>query len=51
LQRSAPVIALFCGQTPLTGVYGAARARNLGGAGERPGLETVLKTLDELGAQ
>jgi heptosyltransferase-1 len=47
-----PVIALFCGTDPaLTGVYGAAHARNLGGAGERPELGTVLKTLDELGAQ
>ena len=45
-----PVIALFCGSDPgLTGVYGAARARNLGVAGELPELETVLKTLDELG--
>ena len=47
-----PVIALFCGTDPaLTGIYGAARARNLGGAGEPPELGTVLKTLDELEAQ
>lgn len=46
-----PVIALFCGTDPArTGVYGAARARNLGGTGEHPELGTVLKTLDELGA-
>jgi len=46
-----PVIALFCGTDPaLTGVYGAARARNLGGNGGPPELGTVLKTLDELGA-
>ena len=46
-----PVIALFCGSDPgLTGVYGAARARNLGVAGELPQLQTVLKALDELGA-
>ena len=45
-----PVIALFCGTDPdLTGVYGAARARNLGGAGERPELGTVLEALDKLG--
>ena len=47
-----PVIALFCGTDPaLTGVYGASNARNLGGAGERPEVGTVLKTLDELEAQ
>jgi heptosyltransferase-1 len=47
----APVIALFCGSDPgLTGVYGAASARNLGVAGETPELEAVLKALDELGA-
>jgi heptosyltransferase-1 len=46
-----PVIALFCGTDPaLTGVYGAARARNLGGAGEPPELGAVLETLGELGA-
>jgi len=46
-----PVIALFCGSDPaLTGLYGVADARNLGGAGERPEVGTVLKTLDELGA-
>lgn len=47
-----PVVALFCGSDPaLTGVYGAARARNLGRGGEPPDLGTVLKTLDELGAR
>ena len=47
-----PVVALFCGTDPaLTGVYGAAQARNLGGAGERPELSTVLTTLDEFGAR
>jgi heptosyltransferase-1 len=46
-----PVIALFCGTDPaLTGVYGAARARNLGAAGEHPEPETVLTALEELGA-
>ncbi len=46
-----PVIALFCGSDPdLTGVYGAARARNLGAPGEIPGPERVLSALDELGA-
>ena len=46
-----PVIALFCGTDPaLTGVYGAARARNLGAAGECPEPETVLTVLEELGA-
>ena len=45
-----PVIALFCGSDPgLTGVCGAVRARNLGGAGERPELGTVLEALDKLG--
>jgi len=46
-----PVVALFCGSDPaLTGVYGAARARNLGAAGEIPEAQTVLTVLDELGA-
>ena len=46
-----PVIALFCGTDPaLTGVFGVARARNLGTAGELPALETVVKALGEIGA-
>jgi heptosyltransferase I len=46
-----PVIALYCGSDPaLTGVYGAARARNLGAAGELPDPDGVLNALDELGA-
>lgn len=47
-----PVVALFCGTHPaFTGVHGAPHARNLGGAGERPELGTVLNALDELGAR
>lgn len=46
-----PVIALFCGTDPaLTGVYGAARACNLGAAGEIPDPEAVLAAIEELGA-
>jgi heptosyltransferase-1 len=45
-----PVIALYCGTDPaLTGVYGAARARNLGTAGTLPAPASVLASLRELG--
>lgn len=45
-----PVIALYCGTDPaLTGVYGAARARNLGTAGTLPEPASVVASLRELG--
>ena len=45
-----PVIALYCGSDPvLTGVYGAARARNLGAAGRLPEPASVVACLTELG--
>lgn len=45
-----PVVGLFCGSDPtLTGLYGAARARNLGSSGEPPEIETVVNAIRELG--
>ena len=45
-----PVIALYCGTDPaLTGVYGVARARNLGTAGTLPEPAAVVASLRELG--
>ncbi len=42
-----PVAAIYCGTDPsLTGVYGAPRAKNLGGPGERPSPEEVLLALE-----
>ena len=41
-----PTVALFCGSDPaLTGVYGAARAVNLGGPGSPPEAAQVLRSL------
>ena len=38
-----PTVALFCASDPgLTGVYGSARAVNLGGIGAPPGVDAVL---------
>lgn len=46
-----PVAAIYCGTDPsLTGVYGAARAKNLGGPGERPSPEEALQALEAVGA-
>jgi heptosyltransferase-1 len=41
-----PTVAVFCGSDPaLTGVYGAARACNVGGAGRAPEVAEVLRKL------
>jgi heptosyltransferase-1 len=46
-----PVAAIYCGTDPnLTGVYGAPRAKNLGGPGERPSPEAALHALEAVGA-
>jgi heptosyltransferase-1 len=46
-----PVAAIYCGTDPsLTGVYGAPRAKNLGGPGERPSPEEALLALEAVGA-
>jgi heptosyltransferase I len=38
-----PTVGIYCGSDPaLTGLYGAARARNVGGPGRAPGAEEVL---------
>jgi heptosyltransferase-1 len=46
-----PVAAIYCGSDPsLTGVYGAPRAKNLGGPGEHPSPEEALQALEAVGA-
>jgi lipopolysaccharide heptosyltransferase I len=46
-----PVVAIYCGTDPrLTGVYGARRAKNLGGPWVRPSPEEVLQALESVGA-
>src|SRR5712691_3686048 len=46
-----PVAAIYCGTDPrLTGVYGAPRAKNLGGPGVPPSPEEVLQALEAVGA-
>jgi heptosyltransferase-1 len=41
----APTVAIFCGSDPaLTGLYGAARAANVGRAGAVPEVEDVLRS-------
>lgn len=46
-----PVVALFTGSDPeLTGVYGAARARNLGARGAAPTPAAVLQALRDIQA-
>ena len=46
-----PVAAIYCGTDPgLTGVYGAPRAKNLGGPGERPSPDAALQALEAVGA-
>lgn len=46
-----PVAAIYCGTDPsLTGVYGAPRAKNLGGPGERPSPKEALQALEGVGA-
>lgn len=47
-----PVVALYSGSDPaLTGVYGARRARNLGGPGLVPEVSEVSAALREVGTQ
>ena len=42
----APVIGIYCGSDPaLTGLYGSARAYNLGSPGHTPSVEQVLERL------
>jgi heptosyltransferase-1 len=39
----APTVGIYCGSAPaLTGLYGAARARNVGGRGASPGVREVM---------
>lgn len=46
-----PVAAIYCATDPsLTGIYGSARARNLGGPGRAPAVAEVMAALSELGA-
>ena len=41
-----PTVGVYCGSDPaLTGLYGAARARNVGAAGRPPAVADVLQTL------
>jgi heptosyltransferase-1 len=45
----APVLGIYCGSDPaLTGLYGIARARNLGAPGRAPAAEDVLNALESL---
>ena len=47
---AVPVAAIYCATDPaLTGVYGAPRARNLGGPGRMPAVAQVVAALTELG--
>ena len=42
-------VSVFCGSDPaLTGLYGSARARNLGAPGKPPAPAEVLAALDEV---
>ncbi len=42
----APTVGIYCGSDPaLTGLYGAAHARNVGAQGRAPGVADVLKSL------
>jgi heptosyltransferase-1 len=45
----APVVGIYCDSDPaLTGLYGSARARNLGAAGAPPSAGEVLRALEEV---
>jgi len=42
----APTVGIYCGSDPaLTGLYGAARAKNVGAQGRAPEVADVLKSL------
>jgi heptosyltransferase-1 len=44
-----PTLGLYCGSDPaLTGLYGSARARNLGSAGRAPEVAETLQALESL---
>ncbi len=46
-----PVVAIYCGSDPrFNGVYGAPRAKNIGGPGAHPTPEEALQALDVVGA-
>jgi len=46
-----PVVAIYCGTDPrLNGVYGAPRAKNIGGPGAHPAPEEALQALEAVGA-
>jgi heptosyltransferase I len=46
-----PTVALYCGSDPgLTGVYGSARAVNLGGIGAPPQVEAVIAAYERVSA-
>jgi len=46
-----PVAAIYCGTDPnLTGVFGAPRARNLGGPSDNPSPKEALQALEDVGA-
>jgi heptosyltransferase-1 len=46
-----PVAAIYCGTDPnLTGVFGAPRAKNLGGPSDNPSPEEALRALEAVGA-
>jgi heptosyltransferase-1 len=47
-----PVVAIYCGSDPqLNGVYGAPRARNVGGPGAQPKPDQVVRALDAAGVR
>jgi heptosyltransferase-1 len=44
-----PVAAIYCAtDARLTGVYGAERAWNIGGAGDAPGPQEVIRVLSQV---
>jgi heptosyltransferase-1 len=46
-----PVVAIYCGSDPRhNGVYGAPRARNVGGPGAQPEAKEIIGALDAAGA-
>jgi heptosyltransferase-1 len=44
-----PTVGIYCATDPAaTGIYGCARARNLGGIGQTPAVNEVVKMLEQL---